>query len=126
MMDDEYYTDDYMDNAHIPRIKVRDLETIQDIELELATNYDEFYRRIITFILESLENTLPENEPLAILIDTDGREYDMDLSQDGYAKSLEKCMGYFTELEEYETCTLVHNLINIVDDGFGFLPADEQ
>ena len=42
MMDDEYYTDDYMDNAHIPRIKVRDLETIQDIELELATNYDEF------------------------------------------------------------------------------------
>ena len=63
-MMDEFYEDDYMDDAHIPRIEVKNLQTIQDIELELATNYDEFYRRIITFIIESIENTLPENEPL--------------------------------------------------------------
>jgi hypothetical protein len=114
-MMDEFYEDDYMDDAHIPRIEVKNLQTIQDIELELATNYDEFYRRIITFIIESIENTLPENEPLAILVDSDGAEYDMDLPKDGYLKSLNKCMEYFTEIEEYETCTLIHNIISIID-----------
>lgn len=116
-MDEEYYTDDYRYDGHIPRIEIGNMETIKDIELELASHHDEFYRRIITYIIEVIENKLPDDEPLAILIDEDGVEYDMDLPVDGFIKSLNKCMEYFTDIEEYETCGLVKELIEITEKG---------
>ena len=115
---EDYYSDEYTHDAHIPRIEISSInDTIKDIELEIASHHDEFYRRIITFVIESVENRLPVGEPLAILIDEDGVEYDMDLPPDGYMKSLNKCMEYFTNIEEYETCALVNDLIKIVNDG---------
>lgn len=113
----DFYSDDYIDDAHIPRLHIDSIGTVQDIELELMTNHDEFYRRIITFMIETVENTLPAGEPLAILVDESGVEYDMELGPDGYLKSLNKCMVYFTDIEEYETCSLVNDLIKIVKDG---------
>jgi len=41
----------------------------------------------------------------------------MELGPEGYSKSLNKCMEYFTDIEEYETCSLVNDLIKIVNDG---------
>lgn len=114
---EDYYNDEYTYDAHIPRIHIESFNTLQDLELELASNHDEFYRRIITFMIDVVENKLPAGEPLAILVDEEGTEYDMDLPPDGYLKSLDKCMDYFTGLEEYETCSLIKDLINIVNDG---------
>ena len=114
---EDFNTDDYMNDAHIPRIEIGNMETIKDIELELATHYDEFYRRLIAYMIEGIENRLPEGEPVAILIDENGIEYDMDLPREGYLKSLNKCMEYFTDLEEYETCALVQEMIKIIEDG---------
>jgi hypothetical protein len=112
-MDDQYY--DPNDLPHVPRIEINSIETIEDIELELQSNHDEFYRRIITYIIDALENRLEEDEPLAILIDGEGIEYHMELPEDGYLKSLGKCMEYFTSIEEYETCSLVKDLITIIE-----------
>ena len=114
---EDFYTDDYTHDAHIPRIEIGNIETIRDIELELATHHDEFYRRIISYVIESIENRLPAGEPLAILVDENGVEYDMDLPPDGYMKSLGKCMEYFTDIEEYETCSLIKDIITIVENG---------
>jgi len=116
-MENDYYNDEYMDDAHIPRLHIESLGTMQDIELDLMSNHDEFYRRIITFMIETVENRLPAGEPLAILVDENGTEYDMELGPDGYLKSLNKCMEYFKDIEEYETCTLIKDLIRITEDG---------
>ena len=114
---EDFYTDDYTNDSHIPRIEIGDIETIKDIELELASHHDEFYRRIITYIIEVIENRLPADEPLAILVDDEGVEYDMELPVDGFMKSLNKCMEYFTDIEEYETCALVQQLMEITENG---------
>lgn len=116
-MDEDFYTDDYTSDSHIPRIEIGDIETIKDIELALASSHDEFYRRIITYVIEVIENRLPADEPLAILIDDNGVEYDMDLPVDGFIKSLTKCMEYFTDIEEYETCSLIKELMEITEKG---------
>ena len=114
---DDFHTDDYTYDSHIPRIEIGSIETIKDIELELATHHDEFYRRLISYMIEGIENRLPEGEPVAILVDDEGVEYDMDLPREGYLKSLNKCMEYFTDLEEYETCSLIKDMITIIEDG---------
>ena len=114
---EDYYSDEYTYDAHIPRIYIESLNTIQDIELELASNHDEFYRRIITYMIDVIEDNLPAGEPLAILVDENEVEYDMELGPDGYLKSLNKCMEYFTNLEEYETCALIKDITKTVEDG---------
>ena len=116
-MENDYYNDEYMDDSHIPRLYIESMATVQDIELELMSNHDEFYRRIVTYMIETIENTIPVGEPLAILVDEGGAEYDMELGPEGYLKSLNKCMEYFSEMEEYETCTLIKDLIRITEDG---------
>jgi hypothetical protein len=112
---EEFYMDNYRDDEHIPRIEIKGIQTIDDVELELASHHDDFYRRIITYVIEVIENRLPDGEPLAILVDEDGMEYDMELPTTGFVKSLTKCMEYFTSIEEYESCTLVKDLIKIAD-----------
>lgn len=112
---EDFYSDEYTDDSHIPRIEIGDIDMMKDLELELATNHDYFYRRIVSFMIEAVENRLPDGEPLAILVDESGMEYDMELPPEGYLKSLNKTMEYFQSIEEYETCSLVKDLINIVE-----------
>ena len=114
-MMDEWYEEDPRDLPHVPRIEIGSIETIEDIELELQSNHDDFYRRIVTYIIDSLEGNLAEGEPLAILVDEDGMEYDMELDADGYLKSLGKCLEYFTNIEEYESCMLIKDLVKIIE-----------
>ena len=114
-MMDEWYEEEPGDLPHVPRIEIGSIETIEDIELELQSNHDDFYRRIVTYIIDSIEGNLPEDEPLAILVDADGVEYDMELDEDGYLKSLGKCLEYFTNIEEYESCMLIKDLVKIIE-----------
>ena len=96
--------------GHIPRIHMDPNElTSLDFNLVLMSKYDEFYRRIVEYVL-SVQEGGPE-ELLAVIIDNDGTEYDMTLENGGYDKSLNKAMDYFKVIEEYETCDLIKQLL---------------
>ena len=60
-MMDEWYEEEPRDLPHVPRIEIGSIETIEDIELELQSNHDDFYRRIVTYIIDSIEGNLPED-----------------------------------------------------------------
>ena len=63
------------------------------------------------FILERVEGVAEtKDELLAILIDDDGVEYQMELPKEGYIKCLGKAMDYFLVIEEYETCDLIKQI----------------
>jgi len=82
----------------------------EDIDKLLMSKYDIFYRRIVEFILEKLEGNETNSELLAILVDEDGAEYQMELPKEGYIKCLGKAMDYFLKIEEYETCDLIKQM----------------
>jgi hypothetical protein len=82
----------------------------EDIDKLLMSKYDIFYRRIVEFILEKLEGNETNSELLAILVDGDGAEYQMELPKEGYIKCLGKAMDYFLKIEEYETCDLIKQM----------------
>lgn len=81
----------------------------EDFEKLLISKYDIFYRRIVEYILNKIENK-PEDNLLAILVDDEGREYEMVLPESGYNKSLSKAKDYFALIEEYETCDLIKQI----------------
>lgn len=70
---------------------------------------DMFYRRLVEYISNKL-NGVPETECVVILIDDDDSEFEMKLPYDGYGKSLDKSMGYFLSIEDYEMCSLIKKL----------------
>ena len=88
--------------------------TTADFDRLLMTKYDIFYRRIVEYVLVDLEEG-EVNELMAILIDEGGNEYDMHLPREGYTKSLTKAMEYFTMIEEYETCSLIKDMIKQIE-----------
>ncbi len=81
----------------------------EDFEKLLISKYDIFYRRIVEYILNILENK-PEDKLLAILVDADDKEYEMILPREGFEKSLTKAKSYFSLIEEYETCDLIKQI----------------
>ena len=81
----------------------------EDIDKLLMSKYDMFYRRLVEYVLNKIENK-PETNLLVILVDDDGVEYDMQLQPEGYGKSLNKAMEYFLLIEEYETCDLIKQI----------------
>lgn len=82
---------------------------VEDFEKLLISKYDIFYRRIVEYILNIVEKK-EEHKLLAILVDDEGREYEMELPKAGFNKSLKKAMEYFTLIEEYETCDLIKQI----------------
>ena len=81
----------------------------EDIDRVLMSKYDVFYRRLVEYILNKIEDQ-PETELIAILVDDEGVEYEMNLPEQGYSKSLSKAMEYFLLIEEYETCDLIKQI----------------
>lgn len=98
----------------IPRIYIDSNTTSTDIELSLRSHHDEFYRRIIDNILHKLEGVV-NPDPIAILVDEAGNEYDMQVEEEGYYKALDKANSYFVSIEEYETCDLIKNMFEIIE-----------
>jgi len=80
-----------------------------DFEKILMSKYDIFYRRIVEYVLDVVEKK-QEIGVLAILIDEEGLEYEMELPKSGFNKSLTKASEYFLKIEEYETCDLIKQL----------------
>lgn len=86
-----------------------DLLIKEDIDRVLMNKYDIFYRRLVEYVLNKIEGQ-PESELIAILVDDEGVEYEMNLPEQGYNKSLNKAMEYFLLIEEYETCDLIKQI----------------
>lgn len=81
----------------------------EDIDRMLMSKYDVFYRRLVEYVLNKIEGQ-PETNLIAILVDDEGVEYEMNLPEQGYSKSLNKAMEYFLLIEEYETCDLIKQI----------------
>ena len=97
--------------SKIPKIHIDPNKIMrEDIDKVLMAKHDIFYRRIIEFILERIEDPKIDDELLAILVDDNGIEYQMDLPEKGYIKSINKAMDYFLKIEEYETCDLIKQM----------------
>ena len=98
--------------TEIPRIYFANPMSLvkEDFDLTLMSKYDIFFRRIVEFVLEHLEGR-QESDLLATIVDDAGAEYDMHLPEDGFIKSLEKANTYFMKIEEYETCSLIKEMI---------------
>ena len=97
--------------SKVPKIHIDPNKVLrEDIDKVLMSKYDIFYRRIVEFILERLESAETKNELLAILVDDEGVEYQMELPKEGYIKCLGKAMDYFLKIEEYETCDLIKQM----------------
>lgn len=97
--------------SKVPKIHIDPNKVLrEDIDKLLMSKYDIFYRRIVEFILERIESNEPKGELLAILVDDEGAEYQMDLPKEGYIKCLGKAMDYFLRIEEYETCDLIKQM----------------
>ncbi len=88
--------------------------TKSDFDWVLMSKYDAFYRRIVEYVLKDLEEGSID-ELMATLVDDEGLEYDMHLPREGYIKSLGKSMEYFTLIEEYETCSLIKDMIKQIE-----------
>tara|TARA_B100000767_G_scaffold268348_1_gene288463 strand:- start:455 stop:763 length:309 start_codon:yes stop_codon:yes gene_type:complete len=97
--------------SKVPKIHIDPNKILrEDIDKVLMSKYDIFYRRIVEFILEKIEGHDTTDELLAILVDDEGAEYQMDLPKEGYMKCLKKAMEYFLRIEEYETCDLIKQM----------------
>lgn len=71
---------------------------------------DEFYDRLFEFIYDNL--TLNYNTTvLCYLEDETGHLNEATLERPGFHKSLLKCMDFYQELEQYERCNKIKELI---------------
>ena len=95
----------------VPKIHIDPNKMLkEDIDKILMSKYDIFYRRIVEFILEKIEGPETKDELLAILVDDEGLEFEMELPKEGYIKCLNKATEYFLRIEEYETCDLIKQM----------------
>ena len=98
-----------------PRIHIDPTRILaDDFEKLLISKYDIFYRRIVEYVLNVVENK-EVDDLLAILVDDEGREYEMALPKEGFGKSLGKAKEYFSLIEEYETCDLIKQIQKQID-----------
>jgi|GEM_PF-1117758 hypothetical protein len=111
--DFEDFDFDFEDDG-VPRIRVDSATSVTDLELTLQSNHDDFFRRIVDHILSRLEGDR-QVLPVAILIDEEGVEYEMQVEEDGYNKALDKANDYFVTIEEYETCDLIKQMYEIIE-----------
>ena len=103
--------------TEIPKIHL-DLDRLmkEDVDMMLQSKYDVFYRRIVEYVLNKIEEDPEEGHILAILVDTSGEEYEMTLPESGYHKSITKAMDYFVMIEEYETCQLIKQIQTYLEE----------
>lgn len=94
----------------VPKIHLDPNSLEADFDQLLMAKYDMFFRRIVEFVLDRIENN-ETSDMLAILVDDEGAEYEMALPKQGYGKSLNKAIKYFEQIEEFETCDLIKQMI---------------
>ena len=103
-------------DINIPKIHIDPDKLVKgDMDMTLMAKHDAFFRRIVEYVLNKVEGT-EDGDTLAILVDDQGVEYDMQLPPEGYTKSLSKANEFFLAIEEYETCELIKQLNQYLSD----------
>jgi hypothetical protein len=67
--------------------------------------------------MECIDGDAIEGETLAYIIDEKDNEYDLSIYKDNWQDALAKANDYFVNIEEYETCDLIKQMINIINKG---------
>jgi len=99
-----------MKNNTIPTFTIDDNFVFNDPFESPVLEEELFFARILEFI----ENNLTSNFKTTVLCyleDYDGNLSEATLEEEGYYKSLNKCLGYYSDLEQYEVCSRITNLI---------------
>lgn len=87
-----------------------------DSEEFVIKDSDKFHNRVIEFIDLRLSDNFASNDPDDDILCffkigyNDSNHLEARLEPEGYKKSLETCLTYFTENEEYEKCKIVTKL----------------
>lgn len=69
-----------------------------------------FFKRLYDFIYLNVNSTY-KRELLCYLVDNEGIVMEATLDESSYLKSLDKCLAYYQENEEYEMCNKIKKLI---------------
>lgn len=85
--------------------------TIDDIFKDYK---EEIYRSVLKSIKENyLNNEI--NEIIVVKINTQSKEYSINLTRDKFVLTLNKCIEFFVELELYELCQECLNIIKEIE-----------
>lgn len=98
----------------IPVYKISTSGPIHEMKLLVKEHQDEMYRIVVEHIMDCIDGNAEEGEPLAIIVDENDNEYDLSLKREAWPDALNKANDYFVEIEEYETCDLIKQLLNII------------
>lgn len=71
---------------------------------------DTLNRQIVSHVLNTLDGTIKHNI-LCQFEDNNGGKYDISLEKENWKKSLNKAHTYFVEIEEYETCKIIKEIL---------------
>lgn len=99
----------------IPVYKISTSGPIHEMRVLVKEHQDEMYRIIVEHVMDCIDGNASENEPIAIIVDENENEYDLSLHRESWPDALRKANDYFVDIEEYETCDLIKQLLNIVN-----------
>lgn len=96
----------------IPTFKIKNdaVKNVDNFDIsEIIDDVDLFYRRIVGYILNRIEDVETTNI-LCYIIDSTNHRQAMLLDKKGWPKAVERAMVYFEKIEEYETCDLIKQI----------------
>jgi hypothetical protein len=99
----------------IPIYRIKSNSPIDEMRLLIQEQKDELYRIIIDHIMECIDGNTTEGETIAYIIDENENEYDLAIYKKNWVEALSKANNYFISIEEYETCDLIKQMINIIN-----------
>ena len=70
-----------------------------------------FHENIVKHVEDNIDGVSNNGNVLCLMIDEQGNEYESILDEDRYIKSLEKSLDFFKEIENYEKCKHITDLI---------------
>jgi hypothetical protein len=95
-------------NPHIPTFTMK--FGAHDLFETPVLEEEQFYRRLLEFIESNLKTNYKQLV-LCYLEDEEGNFSEATLEEEGYFKSLNKCIEFYREEEQYETCNHIKKLI---------------
>lgn len=95
----------------IPTFKVSRTNESLDIT-DYINDADLFYRRIVQYVMDKIDGTETNSILCYIIIEEKNKIHRSTfiLEKEGWNKSLNKALEYFTKIEEYETCELIKQI----------------
>jgi len=78
---------------------------------DMIIDLNGFYLHMFDFLILALTAKIKDDR-LCRFIDEENNIFTSTLDEEGYNASLNKCLVYFENIEEFEKCTIIKSLIN--------------